>query len=474
MIDLEAGAAARPVALNVVVLGTGHVGLITCLSLAHIGHRVTGSDIDAAKIASLESGVSPFFEPGCQELLESCRDAGRLHFTTEPDGALARADVVFICVGTPARANGEANLLAVEQAARAVARLARPGAVVVEKSTVPAGTADRVRRTLMHLRPDIAEEVEVVSNPEFLREGSAIPDALQPDRILVGAASQRAFDVMRCLYQPLIEEGALLIETDVVTAELAKHACNAFLALKISYANALAQICQRAGADVVSVTRVMGTDARIGPHFLNAGLGYGGYCFPKDLVAFQRLAQRLDYDFALLSEVARINEEAVDSVCTTIREILWNLESKRVAVLGLAFKPGTDDVRFSPALALARELIAEGAMVVGYDPEAGDNAAAELPELVVVDDPYAAARDADLIVICTEWHEFRFLHLPTVKHLMRQPIVVDGRNLFDPETMAAEGFLYSGVGRSTINELPQPRVRRAAAPSPHTFAKRAV
>jgi UDPglucose 6-dehydrogenase len=371
-----------------------------------------------------------------------------VRFTTEPDAALARADVIFICVGTPARANGEANLLAVEEAARTVARHARPGAVVVEKSTVPAGTADRVRRTLMHLRPDIADDIEVVSNPEFLREGTALFDALQPDRILIGASSQEAFEVMRRLYDRLIAQGSALIETDVATAELAKHACNAFLALKISYANALARICERAGADVVAVTNVMGTDPRIGPSFLQAGLGYGGYCFPKDLVAFQRLAQRLDYDFALLGEVAKINEEAVATVCDTIRDALWNLENKRVAVFGLAFKPGTDDVRFSPALALVRDLAMDGAMVVGYDPEASANAAAEVPELVVVDDPYVAAKDADLLVVATEWPEFRELDLPTLKNDMRQPIVVDGRNIFDPERMAAEGFIYYPVGRA--------------------------
>lgn len=447
MQQIDSASAPRPDSLNVVVLGTGHVGLVTCLSLAHLGHRVIGSDIDAEKIALLNSGTSPFFEPGCEELLLSCRAAQTVSFTTEPDAAISKADVVFICVGTPARANGEANLLAVEKAARQVARHARVGAVVVEKSTVPAGTADRVRRTLLNLRPDIGERIEVVSNPEFLREGSALSDALHPERILVGASSDDAFAVMRRLYEPLISQGSVLIETDVATAELAKHACNAFLALKISYANALARICEKAGADVVAVTKVMGTDPRIGPSFLRAGLGYGGYCFPKDLVAFQRLAQRLDYPFPLLEEVAKINSEAVATVFRTIKEALWNLESKRVGVLGLSFKPGTDDTRFSPALALVRDLMAEGAMVIAYDPEAGANAAAEVPELVIVDDPYVAARDVDLLVVCTEWEEFSELHLPTIRESMREPIVVDGRNIFEPSAMAAEGFTYYPVGR---------------------------
>lgn len=269
--------------------------------------------------------------------------------------------------------------MAVEHAARSVAKHATGPVVVVEKSTVPTGTATRLRRTLARERPDLASQLEVVSNPEFLREGKALKDALEPNRILVGAESESAFEVMRRLYAPLVEQGYEIIETDIATSELSKHASNAFLAMKISFANALARLCERAGADVDSVTKVMGKDPRIGPAFLQAGLGYGGFCFPKDLDAFERLASKLGYAFPLLREVARINDEAVDVAVEKIREALWNLEDKRIALLGLAFKPGTDDVRFAPALTLARRLAANGASVVGYDPEAAAEAQSEVP-----------------------------------------------------------------------------------------------
>ncbi|HEX2050677.1 MAG TPA: UDP-glucose/GDP-mannose dehydrogenase family protein [Actinomycetota bacterium] len=433
--------------MRVGVIGTGHVGLTTCVTLAALGHDVVGTDHDGEKIASLQAGTAPFFEPGLQDLLDDTLARGRLRFTTDDRDAVAGSEVVFICVGTPARARGDANLVAVENAARAVARHATGPVVVVEKSTVPAGTSARVRRTLERERPELSGRLHVASNPEFLREGNAIKDSLEPDRILVGAQSETAFEVMRRLYAPLTAKGHALIETDIDTAELAKHACNAFLALKISYANALARLCERAGADVTRVAEVMGTDPRIGRAFLDAGLGYGGYCFPKDIVAFERLAVRLGYDMPLLREVARINREAVDATAEKVEEALWNVEGKRVALFGLAFKPGTDDTRESPALVLARRLLSEGATVIGYDPQASSNAKADVPELEVAPDAYDAARGAHCVVVSTEWDEFRRLDLARLKDVMAYPVVVDGRNLFDPQVMVSAGFNYVPTGR---------------------------
>jgi len=350
-------------------------------------------------------------------------------------------------VGTPARSTGEANLIAVEKAVRAVAEHASDGLVLVQKSTVPAGTAARVEQAVRAQGMEATRRIEVVSNPEFLREGRAIEDSLDPDRILVGSASPRALKVMRKVYRPLIEQGCIYIETDVKTAELAKHASNAFLALKISFANALARICERAGADVVDVAGIMGSDPRIGRAFLDAGLGYGGFCFPKDVQAFDRLAARLGYDFPLLREIARINDEAIHAAVDKVKDALWNLEDKRVALLGLSFKPGTDDVRFSPALALARRLLSEGANVVGYDPKASSNAKEEVPALDVAPDAYEAAAGAHCVVLCTDWPEFRTLDLDLLRDTMANPLIVDGRNLFDPEAVDAAGFDYYPTGR---------------------------
>lgn len=437
--------------MQVGVMGTGHVGLLTCVSLARIGHEVVGVDTDPEKISVLEGGAAPFFEPGLEDMLTEELAAGRLSFSTEAEDAVPGADIVFICVGTPPRLTGEANLIAVERAAISVVRNLSGPAVIVEKSTVPAGTAQRVRRTLKREMPHSPHRLEVASNPEFLREGRGVEDSLSPDRILVGAESEDAFAPIRHLYKPLIDNGALLIETDIATAELAKHACNAFLATKVSFVNALARMCERAGADVVKVAEVMGADSRIGPEFLQAGIGYGGYCFPKDLQAFERLASQLGYEFGLLREVARINEEAVRATAGKVKEALWNLEGKRVALLGLSFKPGTDDTRLSPSLALARLLLDEGAEVIGYDPHAAANAKSDVPDLEIAPDPYEACRDAHCVVLATEWDEFRSLDLERLREELAYPVVVDGRNLFDPEEMTAHGFSYYPTGRPAIH-----------------------
>ncbi|MGH2652929.1 MAG: UDP-glucose dehydrogenase family protein [Actinomycetota bacterium] len=428
------------------VVGTGHVGLATAVAFAHLGHEVTAIDSDPEKVAGLQRGTAPFFEPGLEELLREEAAAGRLAFTGDLEQAVSPAELVFLCVGTPARPDGEANLLAVERATRGIAAHATDGVVVVEKSTVPAGTAARVRLTLARERPDL--QFDVACNPEFLREGRALEDTLHPDRVLVGADSDRAFEVLRRAYRPLTDAGVRLIETDITTAEVAKHACNAFLALKVSYANLLARLCEELGSDVVAVADVMGADPRIGRAFLNAGIGYGGYCLPKDVAAFERLAARAGYDVPLLREVARINDEALDRAFACIREALWNLEDKRIALLGLAYKPGTDDVRESPALKLARTLLDRGARVVGFDPHASANAKAELPDLEVAADADEAARGAHCMVVCTEWEEFRSLDPRRLKELMAYPVVVDGRNLLDPRAMEEAGFTYYAMGRS--------------------------
>jgi UDPglucose 6-dehydrogenase len=436
--------------LSVGVVGTGHVGLITCLSLSSIGHRVVGFDVDPAKIRSLAEGNMPFHEPGAQEMLETEIASGRLTFGATITDAVAGADLVFICVGTPVRASGEANLLAVEQAARQIARAATGPLVIVEKSTVPPGTSTQMERTLAEERPDLVGSIDLLSSPEFLREGRGLQDALHPDRILVGGSSARGFEVLRRLYRPFLDAGVPLIETDINSAELAKHASNAFLALKISYANALARVCEAAGADIEAVTAVMGADPRIGPDFLGAGIGFGGYCFPKDLSAFEHLSARLGYTFPLLAEVAKINDEAIEAALSKIREAVWNLEGKRIALLGLSFKPDTDDIRVSPALKLARRLLDGGATVTAYDPVAGPAAKEEIAELELASDAYEAAERADCIVICTAWDEFRRLDLDALGRAMAFRNLVDGRNLLDAAAVSAAGFSYRAMGRPSV------------------------
>jgi len=434
--------------MRVGMFGIGHVGLPTAAALAHLGHTVTATDVDAEKVALLDAGVMPFFEPHLAELVAEGAAARRLSFTTDPRDVVEDADVVFVCVGTPPRANGEANLIAIERAAETIARHATSDLVIVEKSTVPAGTAERVVETLERWNGTV--RFSVVSNPEFLREGSAVEDSLHPSRILVGSDSSDALNVMRHLYAPLVDAGATWIESGVRTAELAKHACNAFLAMKVSFVNALARMAELSGADVVAIADTMGSDPRIGRAFLDAGLGYGGYCFPKDIAAFRQLASRLGYRFGLLDEVAQINDEAVATCFAKVEQLLWNLDGKRVALLGLAFKPGTDDVRFAPALALARRLLDAGAHVVGFDPQAGPAAQGEISELSVTDSIESALADAHCAVVCTEWPEVRDLDLFRARELMGLPILVDGRNVFDPTAAANAGFTYLSMGRPGV------------------------
>ncbi|HUF60078.1 MAG TPA: UDP-glucose/GDP-mannose dehydrogenase family protein [Actinomycetota bacterium] len=432
--------------MRIAIVGTGRVGLVTGVSLASLGHDVIGVDANLETVELLTQGRCSFYEPGLQEMLEEQMGAERIRFTGSVRDALPGARVVFICVGRPAGANGDLSMTAVEAVARDVALHASNGVVVVVKSTVPPGTCERIERTIRLERPGL--QFHVVSSPEFLREGFAVQDTLHPDRIVVGASEDRVFKVVRDVYRAMLSAGCMLIETDRRTAELAKLASNSFLATKVSFANAIGQLCELTNADVHGVAEIMGADPRIGSAFLRAGIGYGGYCLPKDVTSLHRLAARHGYRFDLLTEVARVNDDAVSRVAAKVEDALWNLEGKRVALLGLAFKAGTDDIRSAPALALARLLIDGGAEVVGCDPMAAGVAKDAVTEMRTFTDPYEAADGAHCVVICTEWEEFRDLDWTRVRRAMAYPVLVDGRNLLHPGSMREAGFLYIGVGRA--------------------------
>ena len=431
--------------MKIAVVGTGHVGLVTGVAFASLGHRVVGTDASAERIDLLKRGIPPFHEPGLLDLLRKGMEAGKLLFSDSVGEAVEGAEVVMICVGRPPVGLGDRSLAAVESAVRDLARHAAQGVVVVVKSTVPPGTTARIEEVIRRERPDL--DFAIVSSPEFLREGHAIKDTLEPDRLVAGSDSERGLSVVRELYEPLLQPGRPLIETDPRSAELSKLASNAFLAIKISYANALARLAELSGADVAEVTRIVGADARIGSAFLGAGLGFGGYCLPKDIVTLEQVADRLGYDFGLLREATRINQEAIEAVARKVEEAVWNLEGKRVAVLGLAFKAGTDDVRGAPALALVRRLLSEGAEVVGWDPMAAEAAKQEVPELQLVSEPSEAVSGAHCLVVCTEWPEIRTLDFDEVRSLMANPAVVDGRNHLDAARVREAGLSYVSVGR---------------------------
>jgi UDPglucose 6-dehydrogenase len=433
--------------VRVAVIGTGHVGLITAVGLASLDNDVTGMDLSEEKVAMLGRGQAPFHEPELDRLLREGLDAGRLRFTTSVAEAVAGARVVFVCVGRPSDGGGDRSLSAVEDAARAIARHAEPEVVLVVKSTVPPGTTGRIAKVARLERPEL--DLIAASSPEFLREGHAIRDTLEPDRIVVGSDDPRGFSVLRELYAPILSDRPL-IETDPRTAELAKLASNAYLATKISFANALARISELADADVDGVTEIMGADPRIGGAFLGAGMGFGGYCLQKDVVTLERVADRLGYDFGLLREAARVNDEALVAVTRKVEEAIWNLEGKVVTLLGLAFKSGTDDVRGAPAMALAESLRRDGAHVRGFDPMATEAATAAAPWLEVVDDLYDAAKGAHCLVICTEWPGFREVDLARLRQAVAQPAIVDGRNMLVAAEAAAAGFQYFGVGRPSM------------------------
>jgi UDPglucose 6-dehydrogenase len=429
---------------NVAVIGAGYVGLVTGACLAELGHRVVCVDSDKKKVQTLRKGGVPIYEPGLPELVAAHRKARRLTFTGRIEDALRTADVVFIAVNTPPSPDGGADLSYVEAVARRVGQLLHRYTVIVEKSTVPVNTGDRVRQTLLlHGKKNVP--FDVVSNPEFLREGTAVSDFMKPDRVVIGVESARAEAVMRELYAPL---KAPLLVTDIKSAELIKHASNSFLALKISYANALATLCDRVGADVQLVTKGMGLDPRIGPSFLRAGLGYGGSCFPKDVAAFIHMADGVGLDFKILKAVREINDAARAWAVDALKKSLWTLRDKTIAVWGLAFKPDTDDLRNAPALDIIARIQAEGGRVNAYDPVAMTKARALLKDVRFCRNPYDAARGVDAVVLATEWKEFRDADLARLKALVRTPVFVDGRNALSPAALSAAGFHVHAVGRS--------------------------
>jgi UDPglucose 6-dehydrogenase len=436
--------------MKVGVVGLGHVGLVSAACFAHIGHEVSGVDADAERVEGLRRGRMPFFEPGLADLVERELDSGRLKVSSSLGSAVRGSTVLFICVGTPSKADGEADLIEIELLATGIARHADGYRLLVEKSTVPVTTGERVVRTVE--REGGRWAIEVAANPEFLRQGSAIEDTLRPSRIVIGAPSTRATALLREVYGPIVERsGCPVIETDVATAELIKHASNAFLATKISFVNAVAEVCERAGADIEAVAHGMGLDPRIGPAFLQAGIGYGGSCLPKDLSAFSKLASGLGCELPLLEEVRAINERGPVRLLDKLRQELWHLAGKTIAVLGLAFKPGTDDMREAPAMRVVKALLEEGAGVTAYDPVAMPAAKELLPGVHFAATALDAAAGADAAVFLTDWDEFRALDLAALKRILRLPIVVDGRNIFAPDDMLRAGLIYQSMGRPPVH-----------------------
>jgi len=448
--------------LRISVIGCGYVGLVTGACLAEIGHHVVCTDNDESKITTLNAGRLPIYEPHLDKIVEQGRRAGRLSFTADVPGAIRSGDTIFICVGTPPTETGDADMSYIDRVARLIGAEARSPKLVIEKSTVPVQTGQQLKRALAVYGRNGGVTFQVASNPEFLREGSAVADFLHPDRIVVGVEDAETEKQLREIYQPLLERrfncpvhapscpaGAAppFVVTTINSAELIKHASNSFLALKISYANALADLCEKLDADVMEVTRAIGLDPRIGPQFLNGGLGFGGFCLPKDIQAFIRLAERAGMDFALLKEAERINKQRIAVLLEKARKALWVLKEKKVGVLGLAFKPNTDDIRFAPAIELIRQLTAENAQVVAYDPAAMPKAREVFPALRFAKDAYEAAQSADALLIVTEWPEFRALDWKRVHGAMARPLIVDGRNLLDPAAMRGLGFEYHSFGR---------------------------
>jgi UDPglucose 6-dehydrogenase len=440
--------------VQIAVIGVGHVGLVSAAAFAKWGHDVVGMDDDAAKVDRLRSGRSWFYEPGLDDLLVEVTKAGRLRFTSDSAEAVEGADVVFVCVGTPPLPGGGPNLTFVEAVGRKVAASASKDLVLVEKSTVPANTGKRLEQVIAREkeRLSIPHRISVASNPEFLREGAAVDDTLHPDRVVYGTSDDAARDALRAVYAPLVaEDGCPVVETDVPTAELIKHASNAYLATRISFINAVAQVCERVGADVSLVAAGMGHDVRIGHRFLQAGLGYGGSCFPKDVDAFAHLSRQVGYDFRLLDEVRRINEEQRRLVVEKLERELWNLDEKVIAVLGASFKPGTDDLRASPAVLLAHDLTMAGAHVRIYDPVALPNVEREQPELTRAASVDEALDGAHAAVLATDWEEFKGIEPERFVERLAYPIVIDGRNVYDPDAMIDAGIRYHSIGRRSVD-----------------------
>ncbi len=430
--------------MNICIVGAGHVGLVSGACFAELGNQAVCVDRDISRIADLKKSIMPFYEPGLEEMVVRNVKEKRLTFTTNLKEAVKKSLIIFIAVGTPPKENGEADLTDIEGVAQNIARFMPSYRLIVEKSTVPVETGRWVEHTIrVNIRGK--KKFDVASNPEFLREGQAIEDFMHPDRIVLGVESKRAKDILIELYKPL---KAAIIATDIKSAELIKHASNSFLATKISFINAVANICERVGADIAKVAQGVGSDKRIGDKFLNAGCGYGGFCFPKDIEAFIHIAERLGYDFQLIKAVKRINEEQKDLLLKKIEGALWNLKAKTIGVLGLSFKPGTDDLRFAPSIDIISKLQSSGAKIRAFDPQAMQGARKVLKDIKFCRNVYEAARGSDCLVILTEWNEFKEIDFKRIKKLLKQPVIIDGRNIYDPEKMRKMGFRYVGIGRS--------------------------
>ncbi|MBI4845869.1 MAG: UDP-glucose/GDP-mannose dehydrogenase family protein [Candidatus Omnitrophica bacterium] len=428
--------------MNIAIIGTGYVGLVSGACFAELGNKVICVDNNEGKIKDLTNGIIPIYEPGLEQLVKRNYRQKRLFFTTSIKEAVMKSKVIFIAVGTPSKDNGDANLRYIEEVSRSIACHMNNYKVVVEKSTVPVETNTWVKYIMKLNNHKV--DFDVASNPEFLKEGSAIDDFMHPDRIVLGVESEKAKNLLVKLYEPL---KAPIVVTNIQSAEIIKHASNSFLAAKISFINAVANICEQVGADIEKVAEGMGMDTRIGKSFLKAGVGYGGSCFPKDVKAFIRIAEKLGGEFGLLKEVEKINENQRKLIFNKIEKALWILNAKTIGVLGIAFKPNTDDIRSASAIDLIKMLQDEGAHVKAYDPKAMDHARSILPNVEFCKNPYHVAKGADALVIVTEWDEFKKLNLSKIKKLLKHKIIIDGRNIFDPKKMKQMGFRYSSVGR---------------------------
>jgi UDPglucose 6-dehydrogenase len=429
--------------MKLTIIGTGYVGLVTGTCFAEVGHQVICVDNNVEKVKMLQAGGIPIYEPGLEEMVKKNVASGKLRFSDSTKDGVENSEVIFIAVPTPPQDDGSVDLSFIELVAREIASAMTSYKIVVDKSTVPVKTGDKVSETIKRYCKGKVD-FDVVSNPEFLREGFAVEDLMKPDRVVIGTRSQRPVAAMKEIYEPF---KAPIIITDINSAELIKHAANSFLALKISYINAVSVICEASGANVQEVANGMGMDARIGRRFLDAGIGFGGSCFPKDLSAFIKISEQLGYDFALLKDVQRINANQMERFVKKIIETLWVLKDKTIGVLGLAFKQNTDDVRMSPAIDLCQRLQKEGAKLRVYDPQAMEKAKALLKNVTYVEDMNDVAVGCDALVIATEWPEFKKLDLERVRRELTHPILFDGRNLFDPAEMEKLGFIYKSIGR---------------------------
>jgi UDPglucose 6-dehydrogenase len=432
--------------MQIAVIGTGYVGLVTGACFAEFGVDVTCVDVDAEKIDRLGAGVMPIYEPGLEQLVAKNTSAGRLRFTTDAKQAIEQSLVIFLAVGTPPRDDGSPDLSFVESAARTIGQYMNGYKVIVTKSTVPIGTGERLRE-LIRENQNARVNFGIVSNPEFLREGAAINDFMRPDRVVIGSRDEEAIAIMRDLYRPLYLIEAPFVITSLEAAELAKYAANAFLATKISFINEVANLCEKIGCDVHDVARAMGMDRRIGGKFLHPGPGFGGSCFPKDTRALASVARQFGSDCLIVDAVIEVNQRQQQSMLPKIRKLVGDLNEKKIAVLGLAFKPETDDMREAPAVEIIRGLTEQGARVYAYDPVAMSEAQKILPGIEYAEDEYTAVKDADALVFVTEWNQFRALDMSRIRDLMKSPKIADLRNIYDPTDMRELGFTYVGVGR---------------------------